>query len=32
LRAEGESVIHHAECVEISYPAFFEDLEKVAER
>jgi 3-phosphoshikimate 1-carboxyvinyltransferase len=32
LKAEGESVIHHAECVAISYPSFFEDLEKVAER
>ncbi len=32
LRAEGETVIHNAECVAISYPAFFEDLEKVVER
>jgi 3-phosphoshikimate 1-carboxyvinyltransferase len=32
LRAEGDSVIHQAECVAISYPAFFEDLEKVLER
>jgi 3-phosphoshikimate 1-carboxyvinyltransferase len=32
LRAEGETVIHNAECVAISYPGFFEDLEKVAER
>ncbi len=32
LRAEGETVIHHADCVAISYPAFFEDLEKVVER
>ena len=32
LRAEGESVIHNADCVRISYPAFFEDLEKLVER
>jgi 3-phosphoshikimate 1-carboxyvinyltransferase len=32
LRAEGESVIRGAECVEISYPAFFNDLEKLLER
>ena len=32
LRAEGETVIHNAECVAISYPAFFEDLERVVER
>ena len=32
LRAEGETVIHNAQCVAISYPAFFEDLEKVVER
>ncbi len=32
LRAEGESVIQGAECVAISYPAFFEDLEKLVER
>lgn len=32
LRAEGESVIHGAGCVTISYPGFFEDLEKVVER
>lgn len=32
LRAEGESVIRNPECVAISYPAFFEDLEKVVER
>ncbi len=32
LRAEGESVIRGAECVKISYPAFFEDLEKLVER
>jgi len=32
LRAEGESMIEGAECVAISYPAFFEDLEKVVER
>jgi 3-phosphoshikimate 1-carboxyvinyltransferase len=32
LRAEGESVIHGSECVAISYPEFFETLDKVAER
>jgi 3-phosphoshikimate 1-carboxyvinyltransferase len=32
LRAEGDSVIHNAECVAISYPAFFEDLERLLER
>jgi 3-phosphoshikimate 1-carboxyvinyltransferase len=32
LRAEGESVIHGAECVGISYPEFFETLEKIVER
>ena len=32
LRAEGETIIRNAECVAISYPAFFEDLDKVAER
>ena len=29
---EGETVIHDAECVAISYPAFFEDLNRVVER
>jgi 3-phosphoshikimate 1-carboxyvinyltransferase len=32
LRAEGETVINNAECVAISYPGFFADLEKVVER
>ena len=32
LRAEGETVIHHPECVAISYPAFFDDLERLVER
>ena len=32
LRAEGETVIHNADCVAISYPAFFDDLERVVER
>jgi 3-phosphoshikimate 1-carboxyvinyltransferase len=32
LRAEGETVINSAECVAISYPGFFADLEKVVER
>lgn len=32
MRAEGETVIRNPECVAISYPAFFEDLEKLVER
>ncbi len=32
LRADGETLIHNADCVAISYPAFFEDLEKLVER
>src|SRR6516162_8504183 len=32
LRTEGETVIHGARCVSISYPGFFEDLDKVVER
>jgi 3-phosphoshikimate 1-carboxyvinyltransferase len=32
LRADGESIIHGAECVAISYPEFFDTLEKVVER
>jgi len=32
LRAEGETVIRNAECVAISYPGFFADLEKLVER
>jgi len=32
LRADGETLIQNAECVGISYPAFFEDLEKLVER
>ncbi len=32
LRAEGETVIHDADCVAISYPAFFDDLERITER
>ena len=32
LKAEGASVIHKAECVAISYPEFFKDLEKLVER
>src|SRR5271169_671212 len=32
LRAEGETVIHNSKCVGISYPGFFEDLERVLER
>jgi 3-phosphoshikimate 1-carboxyvinyltransferase len=32
LRAEGETVIRDADCVAISYPGFFEDLERLVER
>ena len=32
LRCEGDVVIENAECVEKSYPAFFEDLESVIQR
>ena len=32
LRAEGETVIRNSECVGISYPGFFRDLENVVER
>jgi 3-phosphoshikimate 1-carboxyvinyltransferase len=32
LRAEGDMLIYNPECVAISYPAFFDDLEKVVER
>ena len=32
LRAEGETVIHGAEAAAISYPVFFETLERVVER
>jgi 3-phosphoshikimate 1-carboxyvinyltransferase len=32
LRAHGETLIRNSECVAISYPSFFEDLERVAER
>jgi 3-phosphoshikimate 1-carboxyvinyltransferase len=32
LKAEGESTIENPECVAISYPGFFEDLEKLVER
>src|SRR5208283_1158922 len=32
LRAEGETRIHDARCVAISYPGFFEDLERLVER
>src|SRR5271166_917974 len=32
LRAQGETLIRNSECVAISYPSFFEDLERVAER
>ena len=29
LAAEGETVIQDSECVIISYPGFFEELEKI---
>ncbi len=32
LKAAGDSVIHGAECVAISYPAFFDDLEGLLDR
>jgi 3-phosphoshikimate 1-carboxyvinyltransferase len=32
LGAEGETVIRDAECAGVSYPAFFEDLNRLAER
>ena len=32
LRAQGETIIKNADCVAISYPKFFEDLERVTER
>ncbi len=32
LKAEGETVIRNSECVGISYPEFFSDLERVLER
>jgi 3-phosphoshikimate 1-carboxyvinyltransferase len=32
LRAEGDTLIHNSECVGISYPGFFVDLEKRLER
>jgi len=32
LRAEGDTAIHNSECVAISYPGFFADLEKLLER
>jgi 3-phosphoshikimate 1-carboxyvinyltransferase len=32
LGAEGASVIHDADCAGVSYPAFFEDLGRLAER
>jgi 3-phosphoshikimate 1-carboxyvinyltransferase len=32
LKAEGDTLIHNSECVAISYPSFFGDLEKLLER
>ena len=32
LRAEGDTVVHDSKCVAISYPNFFEDLERLVER
>ena len=31
LAAEGETEIHDADCVNISYPAFYEELERLTE-
>ncbi len=31
LRAEGETVIENAECVEVSFPGFFENLKRVCQ-
>ena len=32
LRAEGDTLIHHSECAAISFPEFYQLLDKVAER
>ena len=32
LRAEDETALRHSECVAISYPGFFQDLERLVER
>ena len=32
LAATGATVIRNADCAAVSYPAFFDDLERVAER
>jgi 3-phosphoshikimate 1-carboxyvinyltransferase len=32
LAAQGETVIRDAECAAVSYPEFFAELERVAER
>jgi 3-phosphoshikimate 1-carboxyvinyltransferase len=32
LAAEGETVIRDAECAAVSYPTFFEDLDRLAVR
>jgi 3-phosphoshikimate 1-carboxyvinyltransferase len=32
LRAEGDTLIHNSECIAISYPSFFADLEKLLDR
>ena len=32
LRAEGDTIVRNSECAAISYPSFFEDLEKLLER
>jgi 3-phosphoshikimate 1-carboxyvinyltransferase len=32
LAAEGATVIRDADCAGVSYPTFFDDLERVAER
>ena len=32
LRAQGETIIRNSECVAISYPSFFADLERLLEK
>jgi 3-phosphoshikimate 1-carboxyvinyltransferase len=32
LAATGSTVIRNADCAAVSYPTFYEDLERVAER
>ncbi len=32
LRAQGDTLIHHAECAQISFPEFYDSLERITER